>query len=605
MNSDTDTWRGAVSALRDQINTLYPEWTDYNLHDPGITLLELFAWLFQNQQYQSGRISAEHRKKYLKLLGIVPVQRQPSHTFVAVACGEAVRIPAGTRFYAGDICFENRREQMAVEGIFREFVSCSGQQRSVLVGEWLREGRGIAVYPFSHCPKAGCSLEIGLLAPLTKGVSHRLYMEFRQDYPVKRGLIDERAYDGHGFYPLAEIQMQYMTQKGWAAATVEKDGTWGFLQNGSLVFRLDSPMDQDNCRLRFLLKRSDYILAPCIVRMSLAMVKIWQQETLEAEALPRFQGTGFPGQRYDLEEDGIYRQDFRLRAENPEHPGEMEDWELTEDFDCSGPEDRHFRLENGILEFGDGIHGIMPEGRIQVTHMARTLGERGNIKSGTVTRVDLPGGLRLFHEQDASDGCREETAAEALERFRNGRQEGRDLQRALTLQDYEELVMEIPGLLIEDCRGFCLNPESKEIVLAVKPYSEQGRGVLNQAYERNLYRYLEEKRMIGTRLRLVSPDYYDVTIVCTVRAKAEYQQAGQMVEGALKDWVRSRGFGQGIIYGDLLGMLDALAWVEQAQSLWLDSGGKGKRSSGGDLLIPAWGLLWLKRVECNLTAPSV
>ena len=126
MNGDTTTWRGAVSGLRDQINALYPEWTDHNLHDPGITLLELFAWLFQNQQYQSGRISGEHRKKYLKLLGITPGERGPSHTFVAVAGREPVRIPAGTRFSAGDICFETRGEQMAVEGIFREFVSCFG-----------------------------------------------------------------------------------------------------------------------------------------------------------------------------------------------------------------------------------------------------------------------------------------------------------------------------------------------------------------------------------------------------------------------------------------------------------------------------------------------
>lgn len=653
MNGDTTTWRGAVSGLRDQINALYPEWTDHNLHDPGITLLELFAWLFQNQQYQSGRISGDHRKKYLKLLGITPGERGPSHTFVAVAGREPVRIPAGTRFYAGDICFETRREQMAVEGIFREFVSCFGEQRSVLGGDWLREGRGIAVYPFTHEPKAGYSLEIGLLAPLEAGVSHRLYMEFRQDYPVKRKRIDEAAYDGHGFYPLAEIRLQYMTEAGWAAATVEKDGTWGFLENGSLVFRLDSPMDRGNCRLRFVLERSDYILAPCINRMSLSMVKVWQLETLGAEALARFHGTGFPGQRYDLEETGIYRKGFGLQAESPETPGQMETWELVGDFDCSGPEDRHFRLEEGVLEFGDGIHGMMPEGRIQVTHMERTLGDQGNIKSGTINWTDLPGQLQLYHEQDAEGGCREETVAEALGRFRDGGQDGtgrpegevqqygvlwqegavrkdeigrperavrKDVagqsdgtgqpagtarQRALSLQDYEELILNIPGLLIEDCRGFCLDPGSKEVVLAVKPYSERGRGVLNKAYERNLYRYLEEKRMIGTRLKLVPPDYYDVTIVCTVSARVEFQQARQLVEAALRDWVRSRGFGQGIVYGDLLGMLDAQPCVLQAESLWLDAGGRGKRSPGGDLLIPPWGLLWLKRVVCNLTAPSV
>jgi hypothetical protein len=53
------------------------DWTDFNLHDPGITLIELLAWLVEMQIFHLDQITEKHYEKFLKLLG---VERQPTET---------------------------------------------------------------------------------------------------------------------------------------------------------------------------------------------------------------------------------------------------------------------------------------------------------------------------------------------------------------------------------------------------------------------------------------------------------------------------------------------------------------------------------------------
>ncbi len=50
-----------------------PEWTNFNKSDPGVTLLELFAFLTENLLYRSNQIPERNRRKFLQLLGI-PLQ---------------------------------------------------------------------------------------------------------------------------------------------------------------------------------------------------------------------------------------------------------------------------------------------------------------------------------------------------------------------------------------------------------------------------------------------------------------------------------------------------------------------------------------------------
>src|SRR5438128_1207287 len=54
-----------------------PEWTNFNKSDPGVTLVELFAFLTENLLYRANQIPERNRRKFLQLLG-VPLQPSSS-----------------------------------------------------------------------------------------------------------------------------------------------------------------------------------------------------------------------------------------------------------------------------------------------------------------------------------------------------------------------------------------------------------------------------------------------------------------------------------------------------------------------------------------------
>jgi hypothetical protein len=45
-----------------------PAWTDHNASDPGIMLVELFAWLFEAMMYRQNRVTTDSERKFLNLL---------------------------------------------------------------------------------------------------------------------------------------------------------------------------------------------------------------------------------------------------------------------------------------------------------------------------------------------------------------------------------------------------------------------------------------------------------------------------------------------------------------------------------------------------------
>ena len=64
---DDRTFADLVAEAR-LIRTYQPEWTNYNPSDPGITLVELFAWLAEMLIYRADQVTDRHRLAFLKLL---------------------------------------------------------------------------------------------------------------------------------------------------------------------------------------------------------------------------------------------------------------------------------------------------------------------------------------------------------------------------------------------------------------------------------------------------------------------------------------------------------------------------------------------------------
>ncbi len=65
---DTRRFDDLVSEMRAMIPLLAPEWTNHNLSDPGITLLELLAWVSGENLYRANRIPARTIANFISLL---------------------------------------------------------------------------------------------------------------------------------------------------------------------------------------------------------------------------------------------------------------------------------------------------------------------------------------------------------------------------------------------------------------------------------------------------------------------------------------------------------------------------------------------------------
>jgi uncharacterized phage protein gp47/JayE len=72
---DDRTFKRIFEELQARIPQYAPEWTDRNLSDPGITLLQLFSWLGEMILYRLNRVPERNYIEFLRLIG---VQRKPA-----------------------------------------------------------------------------------------------------------------------------------------------------------------------------------------------------------------------------------------------------------------------------------------------------------------------------------------------------------------------------------------------------------------------------------------------------------------------------------------------------------------------------------------------
>ena len=67
-NLDDRTFDDLTPEARALIPGLAPDWTNHNVSDPGITLIELLAWLTEMLLFQVNQVPPAHTEKFLRLL---------------------------------------------------------------------------------------------------------------------------------------------------------------------------------------------------------------------------------------------------------------------------------------------------------------------------------------------------------------------------------------------------------------------------------------------------------------------------------------------------------------------------------------------------------
>ena len=90
-----------------------PDWTNFNDSDPGVTLLQLFAFMTESIIYRANQIPDRNRRKFLQLLGIEPKPATAAQGFVTLSNErgslEVRAFPAGLDVRAGATRFQTRQ----------------------------------------------------------------------------------------------------------------------------------------------------------------------------------------------------------------------------------------------------------------------------------------------------------------------------------------------------------------------------------------------------------------------------------------------------------------------------------------------------------------
>lgn len=118
-NLDDRQFADLAAEMQARIARFAPEWTNHNAADPGIMLLELFAWLTESTIYRINRVPESSRMRFLEVLGGFFSPAEPATVRVAICApniSTAWTLPRGSilttsRFSAEDaLRFETLRD---------------------------------------------------------------------------------------------------------------------------------------------------------------------------------------------------------------------------------------------------------------------------------------------------------------------------------------------------------------------------------------------------------------------------------------------------------------------------------------------------------------
>lgn len=230
---DDQKYTEIVEAAKRRIPVIFPEWTDFNEHDPGITIIELFAWLKEMQQYTLDRIPDSTREAMLLLAGAEPRRPAPAKTRLGFSGDVPGRLPAGSSAVSADgteftLTEPFVSQEFSVRSVFMRsaegFVDVTG----------ISAEPGTAFYPFgAELDCAGRSLFIQTDAPVQE-----LTLDIIAD---DRCEVARNPYDSEDGAP-RRIVWEYSTAGGFRECTVLRDETHGLSFSGRLTLHTGDDM---------------------------------------------------------------------------------------------------------------------------------------------------------------------------------------------------------------------------------------------------------------------------------------------------------------------------------------------------------------------------
>ncbi|EGW36024.1 putative baseplate assembly protein [Desulfosporosinus sp. OT] len=544
---DDKSFREIVEDALKLIPRFTPEWTDYNPHDPGMTFIELFAWLVEMQHYYMDQVGEQNYLKFLRLLGIRPKEAVPAKVDVTFslpeeyAAASPLVVPQGTKLLAGEVIFEtletislNKAELVKILTAAGNFSDNTETNRRL----------GLYYYAFGEKAAQGSRLYLGFdNSPAELTLTVNLF----EDYPEEGSHYGEQP----EIIPTARVSWEYGYREiGWSVSgetgdwwplNLVKDETLGLFRSGRVYLAMpDSKLQQEkiNFWLRCTVVQDGYEIPPKIHNILYNTIGAVQQETLSSGDNPLLltYGSGLPGQKIILRRTPVISSTFALQVEERNREGNRmtlmwRDWQRVDDLDASEPDDRHYVLnsETGEVLFGDGVNGAVPsapvragEKNIRVVTYQVGGGEKGNLKAGAVNKLLCSPDSELAHllvenQLPAVGGAEPETLEQAKAQ---ARRELNTISRAVTFDDFEKLACMTPGLRVARAKAFSQGKEGVKVV--VVPYSQAPNPTPGEGFLETVRRHLDMHRLVTTRVEVLPPQYTVVNIYASVGVKPRY-----------------------------------------------------------------------------------
>ena len=278
INLDDEYFDDILENARNKIASIYPEWTDFNYHDPGITMIEMFAWLKESQQFYINKVGPKNINKFLKLLGVERRTKVPSVTDVSVLYDNDITALQGTKLYAGDICFEADRSTYISSSSIDICVCDYGEEKNIIEHDQFYFGGNLHILPFMKNDRG--VFYIGFDKPLAAKEVHTIWFEVMSEDGIGRNPVT----DPKSFIPLVDINMEYFDGINWMP--VERtDETYGFLFPGRIHFIQNT--DHGKCEvagheayyIRFSISGGEYDALPVIKNINFSLLPVTQRDT--------------------------------------------------------------------------------------------------------------------------------------------------------------------------------------------------------------------------------------------------------------------------------------------------------------------------------------
>lgn len=557
--------------LLEQAKKLIPaysdQWTDFNPHDPGMTILEILAWLTETHTYQLDQVTDAHREKFLHLVGHEPQPPTAATVPLALSAPEEItdtRLPAGTRLTVTDgtetnFQFETDQDLVltaaAIEQVYTVDDSGVSDQTEA------NETEQMFYLPFGDSVDEESALYLGFdQDPFGETGALTLSVSFHDDNLPEPNPPMEPGRSGR-FEPSVELRWDVFdpAEGSWYGLDQRSDGTNALYDGGPMEFELSDEvvekpprwdemvfdgLDPDGYWLRCGVETPGYEIPPQIESISTNVVTSSHRARVTDEQLhqlddstSQYHSPSLDGQTYAFDHEPVLAATVSV-----------DDEEFTEvpDFDASGPDDRHYVLdrERGTITFGDGAAGEVPppDATVTATYVYGG-GDAGNVSEAAVWRLTDPSvdidGTRSIVEIDveplepASGGEDGETIDDALRRAR------RDLRRpyrAVTADDYQSLAAATPGLRIGRTNVWIDEERATVIVVPYAPKAVRSP-TPSDAFLETVRSHLRERTLLTDRLTVSGPRYVRLELTITGTIRKQYAQSGY--DAAITDAIES------------------------------------------------------------------